>query len=264
MKRIDIKDNIDKYIKEKGLTCTFEDIYDTYCANILHDAFITKRMTETFAKFKEELEWLRLTMKYDFTVNYSFNKKQPNGKSRSKITYYVNGVQLFQQKIPFDSSYEHGYGNRTSIYNEYILGNNIYQNRSRYMGCGSTKEKERNVKFCLSKDKIERLGIPSNFKLEWMEEGDKDLIYPIPMVDSIKLDLVDYVKNGYSKPKTVSCLWAHFKDWGDEKGYVTRGSYMNTQKFIDVIINAYSSQFKFRVHMDEVCIPNFKTMLNGN
>ena len=98
-------------------------------------------------------------MEYKLTYKYQLNKRGKDNKSRSYLIYFLNGVEILKQKLPFEEDYELGYQHHTGIGNEYLLNGKIYQTRKKF-------GKTRNVFFPVSKNKLNELGFPNNFKLE--------------------------------------------------------------------------------------------------
>ena len=88
-------------------------------------------------------------MTYKLTYKDQYSKKCPDGKKRNFLLLFLNDVQIFKHKIPYDESYDRGHDKRTAIYDIYLLNGRIYQTRtSDVVGCGSDKHgKTRNVKF---------------------------------------------------------------------------------------------------------------------
>jgi len=54
-------------------------------------------------------------MNYKLTSKYQHAKVLPNGKRRSIRLYFLNGIQIFKQKVPFDETSEYGYA-KMNIY----------------------------------------------------------------------------------------------------------------------------------------------------
>jgi len=98
-------------------------------------------------------------MEYRLTHKCQLNKKGKDNKSRSYLIYFLNGVEILKQKLPFEEDYELGYQHHTGIENEYLLNGKIYQTRTKF---GET----RNVSFHVSKNKLNELSFPNDFKLE--------------------------------------------------------------------------------------------------
>lgn len=68
-------------------------------------------------------------MKYTLTHKYQFRKRCKDGHSRNFLTYFLNGIQILKQKVPFDETYEPGYDCKTQILNEFLLNGSIHQMR---------------------------------------------------------------------------------------------------------------------------------------
>ena len=107
-------------------------------------------------------------MKHTLTRHVQLNKRGKDNKSRSYVIWFLDNIQILKQKLPYDDTWEKGFDHRTSIYDVYILGGNIYQTRSIWNGCGSDKSypKERNVSYPLSKIKLKELGIIPDVKIK--------------------------------------------------------------------------------------------------
>lgn len=109
-------------------------------------------------------------MKYKLTCNYHYSKHDKDGKDRNYLTYYINGVKILKQKIPFNTNWEHGFDRRTVIDNEYLLNGKLYQTRYFENGCSCTPDepkKIRNVSYPISKKILSELGIPKDVKIEF-------------------------------------------------------------------------------------------------
>jgi hypothetical protein len=96
-------------------------------------------------------------MEYKLTEKVSLNKRGKDGKSRSYLTYFLNGVEILKQKLPYEEDYEYGFQHRTGIDNVYLLNGKINQIRTKF-------DKSRIVKFPVSKNKL--VGVPNDFKIE--------------------------------------------------------------------------------------------------
>jgi hypothetical protein len=114
-------------------------------------------------------------MKYLLTCNSQYSKHDKDGKDRNYLTYYINGVKILKQKIPFNTNWEHGFDRRTVISNEYLLNGRLYQTRYFETGCSCTPsdkpKKIRNVSFPISKKILSELGIPNDLKIEYVENN---------------------------------------------------------------------------------------------
>jgi hypothetical protein len=98
-------------------------------------------------------------MEYKLTYKCQLNKRDKDNKSRSYLIYFLNGIEILKQKLPFEEDYELGFQHHTGIGNEYLFNGKIYQTRNKF---GET----RNVSFPVSKKKLNELGFPGDFKLE--------------------------------------------------------------------------------------------------
>jgi len=76
-----------------------------------------------------------LLMDYKLTTNRQYSHHDKDGADRNYVSYFLNGVLILKQKIPFDKNWEVGFDRRTSIYDEYILNGKMYQKRRKWLGC---------------------------------------------------------------------------------------------------------------------------------
>lgn len=108
-------------------------------------------------------------MEFKLTEKCQNAKRSPDGKSRNWMIFFVNGVQVFKQKRPFNEHAERGFDGKWSYENIYLLNGYIYQTR---FGRAYDKElgwirvNERHVKYPLSKKKLVELGVPADLKIE--------------------------------------------------------------------------------------------------
>jgi hypothetical protein len=65
-------------------------------------------------------------MNYILTNHRQYSKKCKDGKHRNYSIYFLNGIQILKQKIPFDTNWDRGFDRRTGIYDEYILNGKMY------------------------------------------------------------------------------------------------------------------------------------------
>jgi hypothetical protein len=56
-------------------------------------------------------------MKYKLTYKIQLSKRGKDNKSRSYLIYFLNGVQILKQKIPFEDDYENGFNHLTFLIN---------------------------------------------------------------------------------------------------------------------------------------------------
>lgn len=68
-------------------------------------------------------------MEYKLTHKYQFSKKCKDGHRRNFLIYFLNGIQILKQKIPFDDTYRIGFDCQTKILNEFLLNGSIHQMR---------------------------------------------------------------------------------------------------------------------------------------
>jgi hypothetical protein len=94
-------------------------------------------------------------MEYKLTRKRQLNKRDKDNKSRSYLIYFLNGVKILKQKLPYEDDL--GYQYHPEIENEYLLNGRIYQTRTKF-------GKTRNVSFPISKNKLH--GLPNDFKVE--------------------------------------------------------------------------------------------------
>ena len=60
-------------------------------------------------------------MEYKLTHKFQLNKRSKDNKSRSYLIYFLNGIEILKQKLPFEEDYELGFQHHTGIENEYLL-----------------------------------------------------------------------------------------------------------------------------------------------
>lgn len=113
-------------------------------------------------------------MKHTLTSHTQINKKDKAGKSRSYLLWFIDGVQILKQKFPYDDQCEKGFDHRTSIYDAFVLGGNLYQTRKVHKGYKRNEEldkydvvysKERHVSYPISKKKLNELGVLPDVKI---------------------------------------------------------------------------------------------------
>jgi len=93
-------------------------------------------------------------MKFKLTGKYQHSQHLKNGKRRSLIKYFLNGVLILEQKVPFDENMEYGYPKNMPD-NEYLLNGKLHQ----------TREGDRKVYYPISKKKLEQFNIPQSLKI---------------------------------------------------------------------------------------------------
>lgn len=92
-------------------------------------------------------------MEYKLTRKNQLSYHDKDGCDRNYLSFYLNGVEILKQKIPFDTDYDRGYDRRLGIYDVYLLDGKIYQKRS--IDGLSVRE----VKYPISRRKLELFGI---------------------------------------------------------------------------------------------------------
>jgi len=91
-------------------------------------------------------------MEYILTCSTQISKKCNDGKSRSFLNYFLNGIKILQQKFPYDENFEDGFNKRTCISHEFLKNGCLYQKRE--------KDRVRFVKFPVSSKVLEPFNIP--------------------------------------------------------------------------------------------------------
>jgi hypothetical protein len=112
-------------------------------------------------------------MDYKLTSKYQHAKVLPNGKRRSVRLYFLNDIQIFKQKVPFDETSEYGAG-KWLFKNEYLLNGYIYQTRRDnnswdFISKSWIDGKSRDVHFPVSKRTLEPFNIPNDIKIDLTE-----------------------------------------------------------------------------------------------
>lgn len=77
-----------------------------------------------------------------------------DGKRRNKLRYFLDGVLILEQKIPFETDIDYGFDRITNIIDEYLYNGKIYQTRIK-------NEKVRYVSFPIRKT----VTLPKNIKI---------------------------------------------------------------------------------------------------
>jgi len=94
------------------------------------------------------------------TSKAQFSKTGKDGKQRNFLSYFLDGVLIFKQKISFNEKMEHGFDRRTRIYDDYLLNGKIHQTR---MNIDTRKVRE--VYFPVSKEILKKLNVPKDLKI---------------------------------------------------------------------------------------------------
>lgn len=109
---------------------------------------------------------------FKLTKNYQYSKRCKDGKMRNILSYYLNGILILKQKIPFNTNYDKGFDRRTAIYDEYLLNGNIHQKRSEKVFCGmkNIPTDHRQIYFPAKKNVLQKMNIPKDIKIEIYHE----------------------------------------------------------------------------------------------
>ena len=111
-------------------------------------------------------------MEYKLTSKYQHAKRLPKGVRRSIRLYFLNGVRIFEQKVPFDEKGEFG-DPKWHFKNEYLLNGRMYQTRwSRNWSrdLGGFVDTSRDVSYPISKKILEQFNIPKDLKIVLTEK----------------------------------------------------------------------------------------------
>ncbi len=100
------------------------------------------------------------------TFKLQRNKRNPKGISNSHYIFFLNGVEILKQKVPYEDDYSPGHDHHTGLENVYYLNGKIYQDREKF-------GKVRNVSFPVSKNRLSELNIPKDLKIEMTWEASK-------------------------------------------------------------------------------------------
>jgi len=77
-----------------------------------------------------------------------------DGKRRNKIRYFLDGILILEQKIPFETNIDYGFDRITNISDEYLFNGKIYQTRIK-------NGKVRHVSYPVRKN----IDLPKNIKI---------------------------------------------------------------------------------------------------
>ena len=102
-------------------------------------------------------------MEYKLTYSAQLSHHDKDGRDRNYLSFYLNGVFIFKQKIPFDKQYNAGHDRRTSFDNIYLMNGKIYQERQKVDG--GCQGEIRKVSYPVSRKKLEPFNIPINLKI---------------------------------------------------------------------------------------------------
>jgi hypothetical protein len=97
----------------------------------------------------------------EFVLTYKSKHAEhcSDGKDRNIIKYFLNDILIFEQKLPFDESFDYGFEQRTDISDIFLFNGYLYQTRN------NSKGKTRMVKFPISKKILQQFNIPNDFKI---------------------------------------------------------------------------------------------------
>lgn len=107
-------------------------------------------------------------MDFKLTYKYSHAKRSKSGTCRSWKIYFINDVEIFRQRVPFDENNEFG-ASKWCYENQFIQNGRLHQTRydTKYVAYhGFVKYKERKVTYPLSKKKLHEMGVPMEQKIE--------------------------------------------------------------------------------------------------
>lgn len=108
-------------------------------------------------------------MEFKLTSKRQYSHRDKDGRSRNHLSFYLNGVLILRQKIPFDTNLELGFDRMTAIYDVYLLNGKIYQKRRKTYGCShpdNGRFEVREVSFPLSKKVLSQFDIPRDCRIE--------------------------------------------------------------------------------------------------
>lgn len=96
-------------------------------------------------------------------MTYQHSKHCNDGKRRSYWIFFLNGVEILRQKVPFDEHSERGFDHFVGLEDVYLYKGNIHQVRDvgwegkqHWTGI---KYKKRKVRFPISRKKLKELGV---------------------------------------------------------------------------------------------------------
>jgi carboxypeptidase C (cathepsin A) len=97
-------------------------------------------------------------------MKYQHSKHCVDGKRRNYWIYFIDGVEILRQKVPFDENGEKGFDHFVGPKDVYLYDENIHQTRQ-IEWKGTDNYKEREVKFPVSKQKLKELHIKKDDKI---------------------------------------------------------------------------------------------------
>lgn len=93
------------------------------------------------------------------TSKAQLNRRGKDGKNRSHMLFFLNGVLILKQKLPYDTDYRINYQHQTSFKNVYLLNDNLYQTRVK-------EGKKREVHYPLSKELMKYFNVAKDLKIQ--------------------------------------------------------------------------------------------------
>jgi len=104
-------------------------------------------------------------MKHKLTSHAQISKTCADGCNRNFLLFFLDGVQILKQKIPYDEDGSRGFDKTTRFHDIYLLGGNLYQTRETRQAKDWSKRKTRHVSYPVSKKKLKELGVDPNIKI---------------------------------------------------------------------------------------------------
>jgi len=113
-------------------------------------------------------------MEHKLTMTAQHSKRCSDGRRRNFFLFFIDGVQVMSQKIPYDETMEWGYDGTISLENVYYENGSIHQTRvgrhkwdpvKKAWGAGERRQ----VKFPVSRKFIGSLNLQKEIKIELTE-----------------------------------------------------------------------------------------------
>jgi len=105
-------------------------------------------------------------MKHKLTSKAQLSKTCSDGCNRNFLLFFLDGIQILKQKIPYDDDGEKGYDKTTKFSDIYLLNGKIYQTRKTRQAKNWNEINTRCVSYPVSKKKLEELGINPEEKIK--------------------------------------------------------------------------------------------------
>lgn len=108
-------------------------------------------------------------MEFKLTSNWQYSHHDKDGRDRNYLSFYLNGMLIFKQKIPFDKNLKPGFDRNTAIYDVYLLNGKLHQKRCKDVDIlpqHNEYPKIREVSFPISKNKLTLFNIPKNLRID--------------------------------------------------------------------------------------------------